>query len=162
MTPACNPTKPMPAEAPGLQPASVKAELYSRDILRLAASLPHGDRIAHPDATATLRSPVCGSEIAVDILVTPEGMVDAVAFRARACALGQASAALLRECAPGRPPSDLESARATLFAALTGSIEFDRLPPELACFAPARDHPGRHAAILLPYDAVIAALNRTG
>ncbi|MGL5837785.1 MAG: iron-sulfur cluster assembly scaffold protein [Sphingorhabdus sp.] len=135
-----------------------KSALYSKDLLRLAAGLPHGDRLAEPTGTATLRSPVCGSEIAADILMNNDGRVAALAFRARACAMGQASAALLRDIAIGHSLTEIESARAALAAALSGAGDFADIWPELAIFEPAQTHPGRHAAILLPYDALIAAV----
>jgi NifU-like protein involved in Fe-S cluster formation len=133
------------------------SSLYSRDILRLASALPHADSIAEPDGTATRRSPVCGSEISVELRRDHGGRIAAIAFRARACALGQASAALLREAAIGRSIAEISEARAALAAALSGAAAFDSHWPELAAFAPAFDHPGRHAAILLPYDAILAA-----
>jgi len=149
----------MPADAASASVGPAKAELYSRDILRLASSLPLGDRIDAPSASATRRSPVCGSEIAADVSVALDGSVSAIAFRARACALGQASASLLRVLAPGRSLREVVDIRHGLAEALSGAGNFESLWPELSAFAPARGHPGRHAAILLPYDALIAALS---
>jgi NifU-like protein involved in Fe-S cluster formation len=40
---------------------------------------------------------------------------------------------------------------------LKQSAEMPAKWPELALLAPARDYPSRHAAILLPYDALLAA-----
>jgi NifU-like protein involved in Fe-S cluster formation len=133
------------------------SSLYSRDILRLASALPHGDSMADPDGTATRRSPVCGSEISVELRRDEAGRISDIAFRARACALGQASAAFLREAAIARSLAEIAEARAALAAALSGDADFEAYWPELSAFAPARDHPGRHAAILLPYDAILAA-----
>jgi NifU-like protein involved in Fe-S cluster formation len=133
------------------------SSLYSRDILRLASALPHGDSIADPDGTATRRSPVCGSEISVELRRDEAGRITDIAFRARACALGQASAAFLRQAAIGRSVAEIAEARVALAAALSGDADFEAYWPELSAFAPARDHPGRHAAILLPYDAILAA-----
>lgn len=152
----------MQAEASGTAAQTAKADLYSRDILRLASSLPHGDRIDDADGSATRRSPVCGSEIAADVSIAPDGRVAAIAFRARACALGQASAGLLRGFASGRTADEIARVRNGLAAALAGTAAFADQWPQLACFAPARDHPGRHAAILLPYDALLDALSMAG
>jgi NifU-like protein involved in Fe-S cluster formation len=135
------------------------SELYSRDVMRLAASLPHGDRLDDMNASATRRSPVCGSEISTEVRTDAQGRIDALAFRARACALGQASAALLRSTGIGRNLADLVAARVQLALALAGEASFAAAWPEHAIFEAARSHPGRHAAILLPFDAVIAALS---
>jgi NifU-like protein involved in Fe-S cluster formation len=133
------------------------AQLYSRELLRLASSLPHGDRLDDPRSSATRRSPICGSEISADVRLA-DGRIIALAFRARACAMGQASAALLRNAGIGRSFAEIQAARAALSDALAGNIEFAATWPELSVFEPARAHPGRHAAILLPYDAVLAAV----
>lgn len=139
-----------------------KPELYSKDILRLAASLPHGDRLENADAMARRRSPICGSEIAADVKHGADGRVEAIAFRARACALGQASAAALRTLGIGRDTGEIAAMRGALSAALSGAQGFERCWPELAIFAPACAHPARHAAILLPYDALLAAIEGGG
>lgn len=147
----------MPAE-PAARAAPLKPDLYSKDVLRLAAGLPHGDRIDQPDATVMRRSPVCGSEIAVDIQTGEDGRISALAFRARACAIGQASAALLRTYGVGRSAAEIAVVRNGLAEALKGQGDFGESWPELGVFEAVRAYPGRHAAILLPYDAVLAAL----
>lgn len=134
-----------------------KPELYSKDILRLATSLPHGDALALPDASATRRSPICGSEISADVAME-NGQLTAIALRGRACAMGQASAAILRVSGVGRSMDNIADARAALAQALIGEGGFDRCWPELGAFESARAYPARHAAILLPFDAVLAAM----
>jgi NifU-like protein involved in Fe-S cluster formation len=150
----------MPVEAVASQ-ESAKSELYSRDLLRLATSLPHGDRIDAAPHSAVCRSPVCGSEIAADVRLDDAGGIEALAFRARACAMGQASAALLRTVGIGRTREEIMAARSSLAELLTGKDGAEPHWREHEVFAPARAHPGRHGAILLPYDAVLAALAAT-
>jgi NifU-like protein involved in Fe-S cluster formation len=131
--------------------------LYNRDILRLAASLVSGDRLDQADGVAEARSPICGSRIQAEIKLNPDGAIEAVALRANACALGQASAAIVRSNAVGASLDELATIRAGLAAALSGTADIPVDWPELALLAPAKDYPSRHAAILLPYDAVLAA-----
>jgi NifU-like protein involved in Fe-S cluster formation len=147
----------MPVEALASKQGS-KSELYSRDLLRLAASLPHGDRIDGTRHSAVCRSPICGSEIAADVQLDENGRIAVLAFRARACAMGQASAALLRSAGIGRTAEEIIAARASLAEWLAGKRGAEPLWRAHAVFAPARAHPGRHGAILLPYDSVQAAL----
>ena len=45
----------------------MSATLYNAEILRLAASIPHNERLAAPMATAERRSPICGSRVTVDV-----------------------------------------------------------------------------------------------
>jgi NifU-like protein involved in Fe-S cluster formation len=135
--------------------ASAAQSLYSRDVLQLATSLPYDDQIDQPDGRATCRSPVCGSEICVDVAID-NGRIAALAIRARACALGQASAAMLRATAIGQTAGDIENAMVQLQAALNGE---GNMPwPELELFAYARNYPARHSAILLPFVTLIAAM----
>jgi NifU-like protein involved in Fe-S cluster formation len=131
--------------------------LYSRDILRLATVLPHNDSLASPQGTATRRAPVCGSEMAADVLLDDAGLIAALAIRARACALGQASAAIVKEKAVGCDAATLKAVRDGLAHMLNGEQD-TVLWPELDVFAYARDYPARHGAILLPFDALIAAM----
>lgn len=131
--------------------------LYNRDILRLASSLVAGDRLDDPDSSAEARSPICGSRIQAEIKLAPDGTVSAIALRANACALGQASAAILRANAVGFDIVAIGALREGIEAGLAGRADMPARWPELALLAPAKDYPSRHAAILLPYDAVLAA-----
>lgn len=131
--------------------------LYNRDILRLASSLVAGERLENPDGVAESRSPVCGSRIHAEIAMTGDGTIAAVALRANACALGQASAAIVRAHAAGLDLQSIAEIRDAVEQALKQSAEMPAKWPELALLAPARDYPSRHAAILLPYDALLAA-----
>lgn len=132
-------------------------ELYSRDILRLAASLPHGDRLAYSDGSAELRAPLCGSSMIVETALSDDRVIG-IAITAHACALGQASAAILRQHAPGSNVSDIAAMRERVAGALIGDSDMPSEWPELAALAPARAHSSRHGAILLPYDALLAAV----
>lgn len=134
-----------------------QSALYNRDILRLAASLVANDRLPDPDGTAEVRSPICGSRIQADLTLEPSGIIDAIALRANACALGQASAAILRTYAVGQNMEMIATLRDQIAHGLTGKAEMPGVWPELTLLAPARDYPSRHAAILLPYDALLAA-----
>src|SRR3546814_5997903 len=88
--------------------------LYNRDILRLAASIPHLGRLERAQASAEKRSPVCGSWVAVDVALDDEGRVAALGQEVKACALGQASAALMGAGVLGREPAELVEARDAL------------------------------------------------
>ena len=131
--------------------------LYNRDILRLAASLISGDRLEHPDGVAEARSPLCGSRIQAEIETSNDGTVNALALRANACALGQASAAILLANAVGENLKSIADIREGVADALSGNSEMPNSWRELMLLAPAKDYPSRHAAILLPYDALLAA-----
>jgi NifU-like protein involved in Fe-S cluster formation len=134
--------------------------LYTNAILRLAASLVHDDHLENPSASADVRAPLCGSRILIDIAVDYDGVLKKIAVRANACALGQASAAIVAKYAIGQNAHAIRAVRQEMLAFLQGheDVQFDW--PELNEFAAARNNPARHGAILLPFDAVLAALEK--
>lgn len=131
--------------------------LYTRDILRLAASIPHFGRLPAPEASVEKRAPVCGSSIIVDVALNAEGRVAAIAQDVKACAFGQASAALMGAHVVGRSPAELAEARDALAAWLAGTGDDPGPWPGLDILAPARRLSARHGAILLPFQAVAEA-----
>ena len=136
--------------------ASVSAPLYNPRVLRLAADIPNHRRLNAPQATIEKRSPVCGSRITVDVAMAA-GRVTALGQEVRACALGQASAALMGTGAVGKSSTELAAARDALRDFLAGRREDPGNWPGLEVLVPARPHPGRHASILLPWEAVAEA-----
>ncbi len=136
-------------------------KLYSGRILALAADIPHLGRLPAPSGTSRKRSPLCGSTVTVD-LVMRDGQVVEFAQDVKACALGQASAAILGEVILGRSLAQLETARSALHAMLK-----DLGPAPLAPFdgyevlIPARDYKNRHASILLALDAACEAASQS-
>ena len=131
--------------------------LYNRDILRLAASIPHQSRLDQPQASATRRSPVCGSIVTVDVVLGADGRVAALGQEVKACALGQASASLLGAHAIGRSPDELAAARDALSAFLGGTRDDPGSWPGLEQLAAARPFAARHASILLAFQAAADA-----
>src|SRR5947209_19422021 len=109
--------------------------LYSRDILRLAASIPHHRRLDHPQASIGKSSPVCGSRVVVDVSLDREERIVALGQEVKACALGQASAALMAAHAVGRTGADLAEARDALAAYLAGARDDPGGWPGLGVFA---------------------------
>ena len=140
--------------------------LYNRDILRLAASIPHQRRLESPQASVEKRSPICGSRVTVDISLDDSGGVAALGQEVNACALGQASASLMGAAALGRTPAELEAARNSLSAFLAGTRDDPGDWPGLSIFAEARPFTARHPSILLAFEAAaeaaaLAASDRT-
>lgn len=136
----------------------MNAPLYNAEILRLAASIPHHERLAHAQATVEKRSPICGSRVTVDVAADAEGRISALGLDVRACALGQASSALMAEHAIGRSLGEVAAARAALTAFLAGARADPGEWPGLEIFGPARPHSARHPSIRLAFEAVEAAL----
>ena len=138
----------------------MSAPLYNQTILRLATSIPHQTRLPAPDASSERRSPVCGSRVTVDVALGADGRIAAIGQEVRACALGQASAALMGEHAIGRSAAELAAARDALTDFLAGTRDDPGDWPGLEIFAPARPHSARHASIRLAFEAVTEAAER--
>jgi NifU-like protein involved in Fe-S cluster formation len=131
--------------------------LYNRDILRLAAAIPHHHRLERPQASVEKRAPLCGSRVTVDVVVDQEGKLVGLGQEVRACALGQASASLMGAHAVGRNKTELVEARDALAAFLEGKREDAGEWPGLEIFRQARPYKARHPSILLPFEAVAEA-----
>jgi NifU-like protein involved in Fe-S cluster formation len=140
----------------------VPTALYNRDILRLASAIPHLGRLASPQASADRRSPVCGSRVAVDVILDEQGRVGSLGQEVKACALGQASAALMAGSALGRTPAELAEARDSLRAFLAGDRDDPGAWPGLGVFAEARPFTARHPSILLAFEAAAEAAASAG
>jgi NifU-like protein involved in Fe-S cluster formation len=132
------------------------APLYTTEILRLSATIPHHQRLSDPMGSAEKRSPICGSRVTVDVTIGPDGRVAELGMLVRACALGQASASLMGAEAIGKTPADLAAARDSLAAWLADD---GPLPswPGLDLFTPALPHSARHASIRLAFEAAAEA-----
>lgn len=138
----------------------MNAPLYNLEILRLAASVADRPRLDAPGATVERRSPTCGSRVIVDVSTDSDGRVTGFGQEVRACALGQAAAALLGQHIIGRPVEDISNAATALRAFLANGRDDPGEWPGLSVFAPARPHSARHASILLAFDAAAEAAQK--
>ncbi len=84
-------------------------DLYSARVLKLAANMPRAGRLTAPQASSEKVSKLCGSRVTVDICLT-DGRVTDFAQDVKACALGQASAAVLGAHVLGADVAELEAA----------------------------------------------------
>jgi NifU-like protein involved in Fe-S cluster formation len=133
-------------------------DLYSAKLLKLAANLPRVGRLAHPDATVEKVAKLCGSKVLVDVQVT-DGEVSDFAQEVKACALGQAAAAVLGAHVIGATLAELEVVREQFRAMLKdGASAPDGRFSDLAMLAPVKDYPARHASTLLAFEAVTEAV----
>ena len=133
--------------------------IYNKDVLRLAADITCIGAIENPDATASLRSPLCGSSIKISITVT-DGRITSYGQEIKACALGQASASVMAQAAIGKSKKDIQTARdETQNMLSTGIIIPEGDWSALVALAPAKESKSRHGAILLPFDALLKALS---
>ena len=133
-------------------------KLYSGRILALAADMPRTTRLDHPTATAKKRSPLCGSTVTVDIVVE-DGVITDYGQDVKACALGQAAAAVVGANIVGATLEQVQQGRDELYAMLKSDGPAPAAPFDgLEVLQPAKDYKNRHASIMLAFDATLEAL----
>jgi nitrogen fixation NifU-like protein len=103
-------------------------------------------------------NPLCGDEIDLTVDVA-DGRIGPVSHRARACSFVRASATLLETAAPGRTLEDARELAERVDRALRGA---DTLPDGFERLAPALLMPSRRTCVLLPWRALIDALELPG
>ncbi len=137
----------------------VASKLYTPELLGLATGLADFPLTGDLPLRAEERSRTCGSVISLGLALDDQGLVSAVGMKISACAIGQASAALLAQWIRGRNPGGVRLTAQAMERWLEGEGE---LPdwPGIAALVPARDHPGRHGALLLPWKAASTALSQ--
>ena len=134
------------------------SEIYNQRILELAADIPGSERLAHPDATATAHSKLCGSTVTVELEIEDD-KVTAFGQTVKACLLGQAASSVMGRNIVGSSARELREVGAQMREMLKAGGP----PPtgrwaDLAVLEPVRDYKARHASTLLVFDAVEAAL----
>lgn len=133
-------------------------DLYHPRILELAADIPAIDALEAPDGAAVKVSRICGSVVSVELKLDG-GVVSEISVNPKACALGQAAAAVLARHAVGATAGEIATAR----DALAAMLKQGGPPPqgrfwELRHLEGVRDYPARHASTMLAFDAAVEAL----
>ncbi len=131
---------------------------YSREILRLAASIPYLVSFEELEGATERRSPTCGSRVRMAVELDWASRVVRMRQAVEACAYGQATAAIMGGHAMGRSAEEVGAAIAELEEWLAGNGDLPNAWPGLDVLAPARSRKGRHGAILLPFRTLLAAI----
>ncbi|MFZ5930390.1 MAG: iron-sulfur cluster assembly scaffold protein [Pseudomonadota bacterium] len=134
-------------------------DLYNKAILTLAGNIERAGRLADPDASVFLDSPLCGSRITVDIKMQDDKVSD-YAAEVKACALGQAASAIMAKHVIGQTGAQLRQVRDAMRAMLKSHAH----PPsgewrELEVLQPVADYKARHGSVMLPFEAVVKAID---
>ncbi len=134
-------------------------DLYNTQILTFAGNIPRTGRLADADASATAVSRLCGSKVTVDLKVEGDLVTD-FAHDVKACALGQCSSSIMASHVVGSRGDELRALQKTMRAMLkeNGPAPAGKWA-DLAILTPVRDYKGRHASVMLTFDAVVNALD---
>ena len=136
-------------------------DLYSQKLLTLTASIPHLGRLEEPQGSSTRTSRLCGAVVTVDVSLDVVGRVADFAQEVKACALGQASAAVLGSGVMGASLEEVSQARDALKALLAGDAPaFDDRFADLQVFESVQDYKARHASVMLAFEAAADAMEQ--
>jgi NifU-like protein involved in Fe-S cluster formation len=133
--------------------------LYTPELLALAVELARYPLTDDLPLRGEARSRSCGSTVDLALRLDGEAIAG-IGLRSRACAVGQAAAAIFAREARGRSLAhiaDAEAAIARWLAQAGAQPDW----PGLELLEPARAYPARHGAILLPWKAAAEALNNS-
>ncbi len=136
--------------------------LYTRDILRLASQLEYNPTFSHnlgdySVGTAEMKSHICGSIASVKVALR-DGIILEMLINMNSCAMGQASAVLLIDYMYGKDYAGIMDMRIALKSRLQGHYSDISACPKLEILDAAKGYTARHSAILLPYDALLKAM----
>jgi nitrogen fixation NifU-like protein len=123
--------------------------------------------LPNPDAEATASNPLCGESATVTLSLDrgpTEARVSDIRFQSDGCSISLASASIMADLVRGRSATEIQSLVDALGALLGG----DRSPTVMDTVGPLRilggvaKFPGRIACALLPWNALLLALQPTG
>ncbi len=135
-------------------------DVYNAKILGFAGNIGRAGRLDAPDASSRQHSKLCGSTVIVDLKMDGDTVTD-FAHDVKACALGQASSAIMAEHVVGATASELRAVRETMLKMLkeNGAPPTGRFD-DLKYLEPVRDYRARHASTMLTFDAVVDAIDQ--
>ena len=134
--------------------------VYNQELITLSNEAAAPRRLKNPDATARAVSPICGSEVEVD-LALDRGRVTAFGFEVEACALTRSAVAVMAGAIIGKTREEIARAGDELRKMLDdGSAAPSGDWARLSVLAPVRDYKARHNSILLPFEAVEKAFSK--
>ena len=141
------------------------AELpYHAAIMSAAHRASGKGRLEAPDASSTVDNPLCGDRVTIDIRrerpAGRGGRISEIGQVVRGCVLCEAAAAIIVEAGTGATEADLRAASDRI----RRMLEQDGPPPDgewksAQMFLPVRPHPSRHDCVMLPFQALLEALD---
>ena len=134
--------------------------LYHKAVMRMAATSKGAGGLENPDASATADNPLCGDRVTMDVRIA-DGVITEIGHKVRGCVLCQASASTIGVHAVGQRPGDVKRVRGRILGMLNNGADETPEPwtEDVSAFTPVAPHKSRHQCVLLPFDALIEALD---
>ena len=135
-------------------------EVYNAKILEFAGNIPRIGVLEDADASVRAHSKLCGSTVKVWLKLDGD-IVSDFSHEVKACALGQASSAIMANNIVGASTAELRKVREQMIAMLKqGGPPPDGRFADLKFLEPVREYKARHASTLLTFDAVVDAIDQ--
>jgi NifU-like protein involved in Fe-S cluster formation len=131
--------------------------VYNQELIALSAQADKPRRLVKPDASAKAISPICGSEVTIELTVQND-KVTGFGYEVEACALTKSAVAVMAKAIVGKTRPEIAQAGLELQSMLSGGAAPRGDWAGLKILEPVVDYKARHNAIMLPFEAVDAAL----
>ena len=117
--------------------------------------------LAEPTGSASLRNPLCGDEIEVQVAMH-EGKVADVKFGGRGCSISQASASMMTELVKGRTPDEVHALGERFAEMIRGNAEAakDQALGQARALSGVSRFPTRVRCALIAWEAMERAVKR--
>jgi nitrogen fixation NifU-like protein len=117
--------------------------------------------IAEPTGTASLRNPLCGDEVDVQVALH-DGKVADVKFGGRGCSISQASASMMTELVKGRTPDEVHALGERFAEMIRGDAEAakDQALGQARALSGVSRFPTRVRCALIAWEAMERAVKR--
>ena len=139
----------------------MSSALYHEAIKALARAAHGAGRLDAPDGAVLLDNPLCGDRVAMQVTLR-DGRIAALAHEVKGCLLCCAAASVIGRRAPGATVPEMEAVAAAVEGMLARAGGVPAGWEELAAFEPVRRARSRHRCVLLPFEALLTALDKAG
>jgi len=137
------------------------AGLYQEMILDHYRRPRNKGALDNPDASVTMKNPLCGDEIVLDVAFDGDTISD-LGFSGRGCSISQASASMMTQLIKGRTSAEIDALRARFREMVMGDATAvdDKSLGSLRALSGVAKFPARVKCALLAWNALETALEQ--
>jgi len=141
--------------------AAQVAGLYQEMILDHYRRPRNKGALGNPDASVTMKNPLCGDEIVLDLAFDGDTISD-LGFSGRGCSISQASASMMTQLIKGRTSAEIDALRARFREMVMGDATAidDKSLGSLRALSGVAKFPARVKCALLAWNALETALEQ--
>jgi nitrogen fixation NifU-like protein len=137
------------------------ADLYQQVILDHSRTPRNFHKLDTANRVAQGHNPLCGDNYTIYALVDGDVIKD-IGFQGSGCAISKASASLLTECVKGKSRAEVKALFDKVHDMITTGKVSDTGMGKLSVFAGVHKFPARVKCAILPWHAVLAAVEGKG